>query len=111
MVLHEFARVIGSGGELLITDVHPAHWYKRTTALTSHGKIAIETYKHSLDALRRMILRLQRDISIEVKEHRLDDLAWKPADRHFARLYATPQRPVFYTLRVQLGTTTRPGSR
>lgn len=110
-VLSELHRVVGIGGELLITDVHPEHWYQRTTALTARGKIGIETYKHSLDALRRVTLALQPDVSVDLKEYRLDDLTWKPRQDQFARLYADPQRPVFYTLQVRIGAITRRRSR
>ena len=64
----EIARVMRPGGLLVVSDVSPEHDYSCTSLPTVHGKIGVETYKHSLEdwdqACRAACLQLENSFEI-----------------------------------------------
>jgi ubiquinone/menaquinone biosynthesis C-methylase UbiE len=95
----EFARVLEPGGECLVTDVDPDHPYSHVRIPHNGDEVAIETHKHSLASLRASFaaagLRLEG-----LRQYRLRDLASAPPRTEFAKLYADPARPIFYSARL-----------
>jgi ubiquinone/menaquinone biosynthesis C-methylase UbiE len=98
-VLREFARVLRSGGECLISDVHPEHPYTRVAIPTGPKKIAIETYKHPLEEMESIVASHQFRL-VSLDEYYLDDLREKPPITTFEKLYRHPDNAVFYVLRL-----------
>jgi len=99
-VFREFRRVLKSGGECLISDVHPEHPYTRVSIQTDVGDIAIETHKHPIEVLRSSIRETDGLLIRSLDEYRLSDLAWKPPPETFGKLYLNPDKPVFFVCRV-----------
>src|SRR6266851_4193146 len=78
-LMQGFARVLKGGGECLISDVHPEHPYSHVTIPTKRGEVAIETYKHSLDEVRRTVADVPGLHLSSLDEYYLTDLLSKPA--------------------------------
>ena len=95
--LAEIARVSRHGAAVLITDVHPDHPYAHTRLPTADGEVAIETYHHRIDTLRRAAraagLRIQAQ-----REFRRSQLVPAPDRVAFAKLYRGDV-PVFHLLK------------
>ena len=96
-VFREFKRVLRSGGLVLISDIHPRHPYERTSIATPQGTVAIETFKHDLDALRDTARSIGGFDLLGLREYTFANLIWQPKDR-FRKLRQNPRTPVFYTL-------------
>jgi SAM-dependent methyltransferase len=99
-VFREFRRVLKTGGECLITDVHPQHPYTRVSIQTAAGDIEIETHKHSIADLRSSILETQDLVVLSLDEYRLSDLEWMPPREAFGKLFRNAYKPVFFVCRV-----------
>jgi ubiquinone/menaquinone biosynthesis C-methylase UbiE len=54
-VFGEIRRLLKGGGECFVSDIDPTHAYEYTHIPTPGGDIAIETYKHSWEALAKSI--------------------------------------------------------
>jgi hypothetical protein len=54
-VFREIRRLLKTGGECFISDIDPTHAYDYTHIPTPGGDVAIETHKHTWDALARSI--------------------------------------------------------
>lgn len=96
-ILLEFARVLKSGGECLIADVHPDHPYDHVAIPVAGQEIAIETYKHSLLSFNRALSAVPQLQLVDLHEYYLGDLAVRPSRTEFAKLYRHPDSAVFYT--------------
>ena len=91
----ELERVLTVGGECLITDVHPNHFYEHVTIPHNGKKVSIETHKHSLAKLRSLWSTTTLHIDA-LNEYRLEDLSENPRKENFSKLYQHPDRPIFY---------------
>jgi ubiquinone/menaquinone biosynthesis C-methylase UbiE len=101
IVLQEFARVLKSGGECLISDVHPEHPYKHVSIPAWNGEIAIETHKHSLGSLKTVVSDI-RDLQIvSLNEYYFRNLLSKPSRAEFEKLYRYSDAAVFYICRLK----------
>jgi SAM-dependent methyltransferase len=97
-VVKECARVVKSGGCVLITDVHPQHPYSTVSIPTGSGEsVQIETYKHDLRMLRHAISDAGF-VEIAIREYSARDLSVRLHFAAFEKLYRKPTTPVFYTL-------------
>jgi ubiquinone/menaquinone biosynthesis C-methylase UbiE len=99
--LSEFARVLRRGGAVLIADVHPDHPYAHTAIRTPEGEdLAVQTYKHSFDALRRALRSASLRL-LSLREYRTRQLLWIPDHRAFEKLGRRGDVAVFYACRLQ----------
>jgi ubiquinone/menaquinone biosynthesis C-methylase UbiE len=100
LAMSEFARVLRSGAECLIADVHPDHPYSHVSIPTAKGRVDMETFKHPLMQLSTMAsfygLRL-----VSLAEVRLSDLAPPPPRNEFPKLFLDFGRPIFYVCRLR----------
>jgi ubiquinone/menaquinone biosynthesis C-methylase UbiE len=95
--LREFARVLRSGGECLITDVHPNHPYEKVSIPINGKKLRIETYKHSLADFNRSIANVEDFELLKLDEYHFEDLLWRPPWQGFEKLYRHSNPAMFYT--------------
>lgn len=72
-VFRVFASVIKENGECFISDIHPLHKYDYTKIACGNKKIAIETYKHPIAYIDKLITKNKFKV-IEYKEFCYDDL-------------------------------------
>lgn len=100
-VLHEFTRVLKVGGECLISDVHPLHPYTHMAIPAKDGKVAIETYKHSVESLRRVISNIQHLQLLSLDEYYFSDLYSPPPRAEFEKLYRSSNTAIFYVCRLR----------
>ena len=54
-VVRRMARILKSGGQCFISDVHPLHRYDHTHYNIGGKEIVIETYKHSIRELQNIV--------------------------------------------------------
>lgn len=101
LVLREFARVLRSGSECLISDVHPDHPYTHVAIRIESGEVAIETYKHSLASLKRAVSRVQPLQLTSLDEYYFTDLHAKPPVADFEKLYRYSNPAIFYVCRLR----------
>ena len=99
--LQELGRVLRSGREALLSDVHPDHPYTCTSIRLSELTVRIETYKHSFAAVERAAVESGCLRILDLQEYRLADLPWKPPHESFEKIYDHPRKPIFYTCRLQ----------
>ncbi|MBC8153643.1 MAG: class I SAM-dependent methyltransferase [Bacteroidetes bacterium] len=106
-LLAEFNRVLRPGGACLISDVHPQHPYNHTgftiypdsIAFPDGYKINIQTNKHPVDALLKTSVDTGFAVSV-LREFDLTDLQQPPDPSMFKKLYAQPDRKIFYVLQL-----------
>jgi ubiquinone/menaquinone biosynthesis C-methylase UbiE len=95
--IREIARICEPGSKLLITDIHPLHPYSVTRAKLSKQTVFVETYKHSIAAFRQA-LENAGFRNLELKEFGVAALTPPPDKKLFKKLFAHPERPVFFQL-------------
>ena len=98
-ILNEFARVMKSGAECLIADVHPDHPYEQMSITTGNRVLAIETHRHALTQIIALASRSFRTISC--MEYRLRDLTRPPSRSLFKKIYDNSSAPIFYIVRLK----------
>jgi ubiquinone/menaquinone biosynthesis C-methylase UbiE len=100
-VLAEFARVLSSGSECLVSDIHPQHPYTHMAIATDRGKITLETHKHSLDTLQRAVADVDKFRIVSMHEYALADLIAPPSQADFQKLYSHSNTAMFYLCKLQ----------
>lgn len=100
-VLQEFTRVLKPGGECLISDVHPNHPYTQVKIPIKNTKIAIETHKHPVKILRKVIDNIPKLKILSFDEYYFTDLRVKPSRVNFGKLYHHPNPAIFYICKVK----------
>jgi len=92
----ELERVLSDRGRLIVSDVAPEHDYCHTELGSKHGRIFVETYKHTMESWLRFGRRhglaviFQRTISAR-------NVDWLPADG-FSSIDRSGVRPVGFIL-------------
>ncbi len=96
-VFREFARILESGGRVLVTDIHPLHRYQYTRIQTPRGQVYIETYKHKVSD----VIATAGSVGLTLEENsefNLFQLRHPPPQSEFSKLYVIPETPIFYLL-------------
>ena len=94
-----FVRLLKEGGECLISDVHPDHPYSTVQIKGAQTKIAIQTFKHPVDSIKRAISGVPQSQLLCFDEYYLNDLRSEPSRVEFKKLYDSPKRAIFYVCR------------
>ncbi|MEL6251810.1 MAG: hypothetical protein AAFR87_07360, partial [Bacteroidota bacterium] len=92
----ELSRVLRPQKQCLITDVHPEHNYENTGFQTPHGKISINTFKHSLENICSAAKQNGLNV-VELKEFDFNSLSYKPKQK-LRKLRKFPENKIFYLL-------------
>ena len=98
-ILSEFSRVMKSGAECLISDVHPDHPYEQMSIMTESRVLEIETYRHALPRIVALASRSFRIVSCV--EYGLRDLTRPPSRSLFRKIYDNSSAPIFYIMRLE----------
>jgi ubiquinone/menaquinone biosynthesis C-methylase UbiE len=94
--LHEWARVLKPGGEMIITDFHPDALAKGAKRTFRHNNepVIIRNYVHSIEKLKAIIRQLNLEI-LRLKEKRINDSVKYYYEKQnaiavFNKFYGTP---------------------
>jgi ubiquinone/menaquinone biosynthesis C-methylase UbiE len=98
-VFKELVRVMKPGGQLFLADLHPQHPYSKMSIKANNQKIAIQIRKYSMDELRASLASAGFQL-VDLRNHTLQDIPWKPPHGGFKNIYRDPARPIFYTARM-----------
>lgn len=93
-VFRIFSNILKNHGQCFISDIHPNHNYSNTGLTIGNKKILIETYKHSINELRRIIIECNFEI-LEYNEIGFEGLDNKTNVSEFKEL-ATQSTPIFF---------------
>lgn len=99
-VIRELGRVLKTGGDLIITDIHPHHCYDYTAIETSTGKIFVETFKHEISTLIEHATTSGFSL-LSQNEYSLINLRKEPDKIRFSKIYLNPSAPIFFSLELR----------
>lgn len=94
--LAEFRRVLKRGGLCILTDVHSEHPYQYTKIPTSHGEVAIDTFKHTPRTLIEAFHHFEEYEILQFQSYKLGDLRVSPPRQQFGKIYLSPDNPIFW---------------
>jgi 2-polyprenyl-3-methyl-5-hydroxy-6-metoxy-1,4-benzoquinol methylase len=89
-----FSSIIKEEGECFLSDVHPLHKYENTNIVLNNDRIVIETYKHPIVKIERLIKQSNFEI-VEFKEFCFSDLKDENNIIEFEYLHEQ-ETPIFF---------------
>jgi ubiquinone/menaquinone biosynthesis C-methylase UbiE len=96
--LREIARVMRSGGLLVVSDVHAHHDFSHTRITVGEADVYIETIKRTPKDILSAAAEAGDWTPGYQREFGWRDLVWRPDDTRFNRIDRSGQRPIFFAL-------------
>ncbi len=100
-VVNEFSRIMKSGSQCLITDIHADHPYDHVGIDINDCKIKIQTYKHTIDSITSVIKKNKSLYLMNIKIVKLMNLNNQPDVFQYEKLYQFDNTPIFYLIYIR----------